>query len=128
VKLEYLADGSLDCPLLRLFHFTPQEAAELHSAIAALSSGSATRIEVHRLPFIEPIGGCRLVLTLVDRDCDQAVRRGGEPDDFECGLTAVTWSDVAGLVEPFAEGGGGFQWLARLPGEPALLVSLSGLW
>ena len=126
MKLEYLGDGSPDCPLLRLYDFTPMEAAQLLRAIAALASGLAERLEVDRLPFVEPVGGCRLAL--VGRSWDQAVTRAGRPNEFECGFTADTWDDVAGLVEPFAEGAGGFQWLAGVPGEAALLLSDSGAW
>jgi hypothetical protein len=40
---------------------------------------------------------------------------------FECGFTAGSWDNVAGLIEPFASGINGFQWLAHVPGEAALL-------
>jgi hypothetical protein len=100
------------------------EAGQLLGAIAALSSGSAERIEVDRLPFVEPVGGCRLAL--VGRSWDRAVTRAGGPTEFECGFTADTWDNIAGLIEPFARGAGGFQWLAGVPGEAALLLSASG--
>ena len=48
------------------------------------------------------------------------------PAAFECGFAVGTWGNVAGLVRPFGEGAGGFQWLARSPGEAALLLSVSG--
>jgi hypothetical protein len=50
------------------------------------------------------------------------------PAAFECRLTAATWDNVAGLIEPFAEGSGGHQWLAGSPGEAAVLLSPSGQW
>ena len=126
MKLEYLGDGSTDCPLLRLYDFTPMEAAQLLSAIGALAAGLAERVEVDRLPFVEPVGNCRL--TLLGRSWDQAVTRACRPTEFECGFTADTWDQVAGLVEPFAGGAGGFQWLAGVPGEATLLLSDSGVW
>jgi hypothetical protein len=126
MQLEYLGDASPDCPLLRLYNFTPMEAGQLLNAIAALASESAERIDVDRLPFVEPLGGCRLAL--VGRSWDQAVTRACRPTVFECGFTADTWDNVAGLVEPFAEGADGFQWLAGVPGEAALLLSVSGAW
>jgi hypothetical protein len=38
------------------------------------------------------------------------------------------WDNVAGLIEPFEHSAGGFQWLAGVPGEAALLLSASGQW
>lgn len=126
MKLEYLTADSPDCPLIRLYDFTPGEAGPLQAAVAALASGAVERVEVHRLPFVEAVGGCRLAL--VSRSWVQAVVRGTGPADFECGFTGNTWDNVAGLVAPFSAGAGGFQWLARLPGEAALLLSVTGEW
>jgi hypothetical protein len=125
MKLEYLADGSPDCPLLRLYDFTPAEAGQLLAVVAGLASGEDKRVEVDRLSFVEAIGGCRLAL--VCKSWDQAVLWVG-PLAFECGFTAGTWDNVAGLVEPFAESAGGFQWLAGSPGEASMLLSASGQW
>jgi hypothetical protein len=125
MKLEYLADGSHDCPLLRLYDFTPAEAGQFLATVAGLASGAAERVEVHRLPFVEPVDGCRL--SLARRSWDQALVRVG-PSAFECAFTAGTWDNVAGLVEPFANDAGGFQWLAGSPGEASVLLSVSGQW
>jgi hypothetical protein len=126
MKLDYLIDGSPDCPLIRLYDFTPSEARQFLTAVTGLASGAEKRVEVHRLPFVEAIKGCRLVLIL--RQWDQAIIRGGVPTEFECGFTAGTWDNIAGLIEPFAESAGGFQWLAGGPGEASLLLSESGQW
>ncbi len=125
MRLEHLPSGPPDGPLIRLFDFTPDEAARLGAAIAGLAAGRAERVALHKLPGVVPIGGCQLMLCR--RSWDQAVVRVG-PSSFECGFTAGTWDNVAGLVEPFAEGGSGYQWLARMPGEAALLLSASGGW
>lgn len=128
MRLEYLASGSPDCPLIRLYDFQPSEAAALLAAIGTLAASSAERIEVHQLPFAESVGGCELALTRRIRDI--AVVRGSLHNQFECGFTAETWDNVAGLLEPFSQGAGGFQWLAGAPGETALLLSASatGEW
>jgi hypothetical protein len=127
MRLEYIADGSPDCPLIRLYDFTPAEAGELHSSVSRLACEGVERIEVHALPFVEPVDGCEL--TLVRTSWDQAVVRVGSTV-FECGFTGGTWENVAGLFEPFAEAQPGprFQWLADSPGEAALLLSTSGQW
>lgn len=125
VRLEFLPEGSPECPLIRLFDFSVIEAGRLAALVADLAAGRVERIAVHELHGVAPVGGCKLVLCL--RDWDQAVLQFG-PCAFECGFTANTWDNVAGLVKPFAVGCGGFQWLARVPGEAALLLSKNGLW
>ena len=125
MRLEYLPDGSPDCPLIRVFDFTPAEAAALAAAVADLAAGRAERVAVHELPGVAAAGGCELVLSV--RGWDQAVVRVG-PAASECGFTAGTWDNAAGLIEPFADGSGGYQWLAGVPGEASLLLSVSGQW
>src|SRR5436190_1766960 len=108
MKLEFLPDGSADCPLLRLYDFTPSEARQLHDAIAGLASGSKDHVDVHHLCAVKPIGRC--VLTLVVSRWDQGVLRRAVPAEFECGFSAETWDDVAGLIEPFTRECKGYQW------------------
>ncbi len=125
MRLEYLPDGSPDCPLIRLFDFTPAEAARLGSAVADLAAGRAERVGVHELAGVIAVGGCELVLRV--RVWDQAIVRVG-PAAFECGFSATTWGNVVGLIEPLAAEAVGYQWLAGVPGEASLLLSASGQW
>ena len=126
MKLDYLGSGSLDCPLVRLYDFTPGEAMKLHRAISRLAENVVDQIAVHEMRTVQAVEGCRLVFRV--REWDHGIVRCGTPCDFECGFTRGTWDNVAGLVEPFAEGGGGFQWLAGAPGEASLLLSVDGKW
>ena len=128
MRLECLTSGSPECPLVRLYDFQPHEAADLLTAINSLASAAAERIEVHDLPFVESVGGCRLVFT--GQHHDRAIVSGPNGNEFDCGFTAATWDNVAGLLEPFAKGDRGFQWLAGVPGDAALLISASsgGEW
>jgi hypothetical protein len=125
MRLEYLPDGSPDCPLIRLFDFTPAEVAILRAALVDLAFGQVERVAVHELPGVVPVGRCELVL--LRRFWDQAVVRVG-PSAFECGFTASTWDNVAGMVEPFVASPRGRRWLAGIPGEASLLLSHSGQW
>jgi hypothetical protein len=125
MKLDYLADGSPACPLLRLYDFTSAEVNNFHTALSGLASGASERIEVDGLPYVESIGDCRLSLVLTN--WDQAVQQL-DTFNFECGFTASTWDRVAGLVEPFAKNAVGFQWLVDKPGEPNMLLSATGEW
>jgi len=126
MKLEYLSDGSPDCPLIRLYDFTLAEAEQLHAAVAELASGSCQQVEIHRLPGIESIGGCRLTFRVSRHD--GAIVQMESIAAFECRFTMDTWDNVAGLIEPFAQNGDGFQWLAGVPGEANLILSVSGQW
>jgi hypothetical protein len=126
MKLDCLERGSPDCPLIRLYAFTPAEAGWLHVALTSLASGAVQRVPVHDLPGVDAIGGCRLVLVTHRRD--QGVVRKAAPADFECALTPATWDNVAGRVEPFVEGAAGFQWLTAGPDEARLLLSADGHW
>lgn len=123
--LEYLADGSPDCPLINLSGFTSFEAGLLAVIAADLADGRIDQVSLHQLPWIKAVGGCHVCMWV--RGWDQGVVRVG-PVSFDWGFTPGTWDHVAGLVEPFAGGGEGFQWLASGPGEPAVLLSPTGEW
>jgi len=125
MKLDYLHDGSPECPLLRLFAFTPEEAGKLAATVRELSKGGSP-IPIHALTFVEAIGGCQLTLHVTG--WDQGVTRGSVPHEFICGFTPGTWDNVAGLVEAFNEHSTAFQWLAGVPGDVGLLLSVSGQW
>lgn len=125
VRLDYLPDGSPDCSLVRLYDFTSAEVAALGAAVADLAAGRSERVAVHEMPGVVAVGGCELVLRA--RGWDLAVIRVGSVA-FECGFTPGTWDNVAGLIESFAADSGGYQWLAGVPGEASLLLSVSGQW
>lgn len=122
MTLEYLPD----VPLIRLFEFTPAEAARFEAAVVRLAAGDVERVDVHALEGVRSVGNCRL--TFVVRPWDQAVVRTAGPATFECGFTAAEWDNVAGRIEPLTRGGSGFQWLASLPGEADILISMDGQW
>jgi hypothetical protein len=128
MKLEYLQEGSSDCPLIRLYDFTITEAEQLRDIINQLATGTNQNIVLHDLSWVESIGNCRLTFRL--QSWDQAVvrRKGKDKNNFECGFTAGTWCNIEGLVEPFTKGDAGFQWLAGTPGEAAILISCDGTW
>ena len=125
MKMEFLPDGSPDCPLIRLFEFTSDEARQLQGAVLALSLG-ASPVAVHELPFVESVGNCRLTLQV--EQWDQGVTRASEVREFVCRMTCGTWDDVAALMEPFVNKSVGYQWLSGTPGEANLLLSRTGEW
>ena len=123
MKQEFLPSGSPDCPLLRLFDFSPAEACELRGIFAELASGARSRFELRELA--QPVHNCALVLSVGKRD--EGIIQTAE-NHFECVLTRDTWDNVAFLTVPFcASASDGFQWLTEHSGI-SLLLSPSGQW
>jgi hypothetical protein len=121
--LEYLSDGSPDCPLIRLYQFTTEEVVELRSAVVELAIEQTREIAVHELPYVKALAGCQL--TLCVSSFDQSVLQV-DACSFECRFTEETWANIAFLIESFAKGNVGSQWMAD--NTPALLLSWTGEW
>jgi hypothetical protein len=127
MKLEFLAAGSADCPLIRLYDFTPEQAKLLHARVLSLATQATEQIALHDLAFVESIGGCQL--TLIARSRDQGVVQVGGAATFEWGSTAALWDNVAWLIEPFTmRASSGFQWLICAQREMSVLLSPTGQW
>ena len=125
MKLEFLPAGSVDCPLIRLFWFTQEEASRFAEALRSLAAGARNSVSVHTEPGIEIIGHCELNLRV--GDLDRGIIQLG-PGTFECVLTRTGWDNMAGLVEPFCDAKPtGFQWLIA-GGKDNLLLSHDGHW
>jgi hypothetical protein len=125
VKLEYLHDGSKDCPLIRLFDFDQSEAQRLRQLVKSLVAGDRQDVALQNEEWVNPVGECCLNLRRGNRNLGVRPARGLK---FECVLTPDGWSNVEGLLDPFCESGThGFQWLTH-DGRVALLISQSGRW
>ena len=123
MRLDYLADDSLEHPILRLWDFTASEAGSLHVACCALSEGRVSAVAVHDLACVNP---GKLKLTFIAAVGD--IGLSCDFPEFRCELMREGWDNVAGLIEPFAkEPARGFQWLAKSP-EAFLLLSPDGRW
>jgi hypothetical protein len=126
MKLEFLSEGSDDCPLIRLYGFDLAGALRLREAFRTLSDGSWQSIPLHEEWWIEPIGECHLDLGLGARDLGIVQRL---PLRFECVLTAEAWMEMVNLTDPFCAHRDGevSQWL-NYGGEVSLLLSPNGQW
>jgi hypothetical protein len=125
VKLEYIAEGSQDCPLIRLYAFDQPGILRLREIAEALANGSAQIVTLHDQPRIEPIGPCELTLQSDFRDTGVSQIA---PSKFECRLTPSIWENVKYFIDPFCEPGPGqYQWLSE-QGKISLLLSKSGSW
>ena len=124
MKLDYLDDGSPDCPILRLSEFSESEVTSLRDQTVKLSAGTLDRVTVNSMPGVVTAHGA--VLTLVLAAADEGVVRldGGE---FECRLSAGQWIRVAELLEPFCAGSTGSQWLDETS-NISLLITKSGMF
>lgn len=125
MKLEYLADGSRDCPLIRLYEFNQSEAIQLRQLVRSLVMGDRQSVQLQNEAWAEPLGGCCLCLRR--GGSDQGVRQVGTLN-FECVLNSDGWSNVEGLLDPFCDSNTtGFQWLTH-EGRVSLLISQNGHW
>jgi hypothetical protein len=126
MKLEFLADGSSDCPLIRPYGFDQSSVCRLRDLIKSLGASTRTSVPLHMQPWIEPVDGCELDLCLGERD------RGiieVQPSRFNLVLSDEGWADIAGLLEPFCGSDipDAYQWLDRRD-KISLLLSSSGAW
>lgn len=131
MKLDFIPNGDDGRPLVRIWGFVPDEARRLREMVMRLANGRAVSVEVHLLPGVEPIDGCRLTLKAGEED------RGvydliGE-NSFECLLTRQKWAHVADLIRPFLKEDmhrlGGYQWLDESADtDISLLLSVNGTW
>jgi hypothetical protein len=125
VKLEYLPDGSSECPLIRLYEFDQSEARQLRQLVKSMVSGDLQVVALQNEVWVDPVGGCCLSLRRGNRD--QGIRQA-RTLQFECVPSPDGWSNVEGLIEPFCQSQTfGFQWLTH-DGGIGLLISRSGQW
>ena len=68
MKLEFLASGSPDCPLIRIYEFNSKEAYELRRIAIQLARRKATTVRLHEQPNITAIGDCELTFQQATKD------------------------------------------------------------
>lgn len=126
VKIKFLAEGSEDCPLIRLFDFDPSEAKRLVGIFSKLAEGCLQSVVLTEIPGFEPVSGCCLVLRVGEKNHGIMAKGSGS---FECILDMSRWEQVVGLTEPFCLSStkGNFQWLDKTS-SISLLISPAGRW
>ena len=127
MKMEFLPDGSLDCPLIGLYDFDTKQACHLHSLILQLANGTVNEVSLHEAFWMEAIDGCSLILLVADTD--QGIIWVAESGNFFCNLRFCSWASVAELVSNFCVSSvpGTFQWLDETS-PISWLLSPSGFW
>ncbi|MCC6739253.1 MAG: hypothetical protein IT452_09415 [Planctomycetia bacterium] len=127
MQLEFLADGSEDCPLIRLFGFSVEDLRQLCSVFQTCSrSPAGSHLQLHSQPFVASIRGCTLTLSVGAHSL--GVQRTGRPAEFICILDPESWIEAREraetLLDPIAESA--YQWICD--GDVKLLLSKSGQW
>ena len=121
MKVDYLEDGSDDCPLVRIYDFSGAEARHLQEMFQALADGALKRAS---LDAVESVDGTQITFVRSTRD-GGVVKIGSHL--FEVALSAEGWRQAEGLTEPFCDGSSGYQWLVQTLGIQ-LLLSKAGDW
>ncbi len=125
--MEFLSDGSPDCPLLRLYDFDASHACELQLLLLALADGTKSNVPLQETLAADAVGGCILVLQTVDTD--QGIVWDGSVGMFFCRLHRSSWREVAGRAAPFCISSkvGQYQWLDETS-SISWLLSPDGSW
>ena len=71
--LEFIPDVSVYSPLLILSPSIPEEAEKLYQALTKLVADNNAVVDVHALPFISPVDGCRLSAQVSAQDIDENI-------------------------------------------------------
>jgi hypothetical protein len=110
MEIEFLKEGSADCPLVRIFGIDPQEFSTLADAIKELARAEGIERAADQLPGFHGVSNCRL--TIISISTDDGVRQVSETT-FVWALSPSKWLLVGGLIEPFAarQCDGLHQWL-----------------
>lgn len=125
MKLEFLASGPPDCPLIRIYEFNSKEAYELRRIALQLARGRETVARLHERPNVTAIDDLELALQQGQKDCGVSEISRLK---FEWVLSRAGWLWVASLIRPFSRGTtNGFQWLAGT-GRVNILLSCDGKW
>ena len=127
MKIEYLEDGSEDCPLIRLFGFEESDVAALRDACLALAAGRIAEFRLDGQSWVESIGECPFILRATEKN------RGAKwgkytADPYTMDYNSEGWLEVADKTQPFLTNrAGGFQWLTN-EGDFNVLLSWDGCW
>ena len=126
--LEFIPDVSVYSPLLILSPSIPEEAEKLYQALTILVADNNAVVDVHALPFISPVDGCRLSAQVIDEDIG-AVLIERTKNHFKWQLTCQGWEWVLKLLYCFTEPDyGDHQWLGPDDETSDISVILSRIY
>ncbi len=100
--LEFIPEGSQFCPLLILSPSIPEEAEKLYQALTNLVADNNAVVDIHGLPFISPVDGCRLSAQVIDENIGPVLIEGTK-NHFTWQLTCKGWEWVLKLLCRFTD-------------------------
>jgi hypothetical protein len=129
MRLEYFGDAFEGRGLLLLYGDSVREAKALRVALRPLLAGE-TSVNIHELPFVEPIRGCRV--TAESAATAASVLASPKGHGFRWVLTPPEWEDTDTMLEPFCNAtaehaGCRFQYLNPHEG-PEVIYSTERAW
>lgn len=89
-------------PVVLLSPSTTENAKKLSQALSILVADNNAVVDVHALPFISPVDGCRLSAQVIDEDIG-AVLIENTKNHFKWQLTSQGWEFVLVLLDRFTE-------------------------
>jgi hypothetical protein len=125
MKLEFLFEGSSDCPLVRLYDYRPGEVEQLRQACRDLADGRIREFVLHDQPWIEPVVGCQFIWQINEKDIGVKLPARGNP--LVLLFSVEAWLEVEGKLLPFTKDSKGFNWLTN-EGDVNVLISPNGTW
>lgn len=99
MNLEFLPDGSDDCPLLILSPSVYTETEQLYRVLCDIILCSGTMVDIHALPYISPVDDCQLTAQVAKQDFGVVMKETG--NHFTWKLTHQTWIHVLDLLYIF---------------------------
>ena len=90
------------CPLLILSPSIPEEAEKLYQALTNLVADNNAVVDIHGLPFISPVDGCRLSAQVIDENIGPVLIERTK-NHFTWQLTCKGWEWVLELLYCFTE-------------------------
>ena len=128
IRIEFIADGSADAPLILIWGYDIHATRELFHAIRAVRDGREREIAIHRLPRFEGVEGAEIFAQVSDSGAGVSRRREGNVFDWR--LSAEKWQRVEDLIAPFCDryaAPGPFQWLDE-SGKISVVFSTGRGW
>lgn len=125
MKLEYLFEGSDDCPLIRIYGGVPKDYSHLIGIIDDLLNERKKSIYLNDKKTYKPINDMKLEFVLSSTNIGITEVANS---DFKCSLTKEGWSKVRQLILPFLnEHRSMHQWLDETS-NISLLLTDTGKW
>lgn len=126
MKIEFLADGAADCPLIRMYDYRTDEIKMLCQVCRDLAEGRTREFALHDQPWVEPLAGCRFSWRANEKNV--GVKRPSHGSEFVLLYNDEAWREVEAKLQEFTgEYSGGYNWLTH-QGDVNVLISRDGGW